>query len=268
MHIRLTETSPGSGPGVRIAFLHEGRDPSSNAPKPVRASLKSAIREAGFRAKEREIAWSGGWMLCGLGKAPATVARLAHGTAPGRARHEAPRPGADRALLRRRGFRDGVPSPSAADRPGGLRLRALQVTPGEPAPPRRAGRRHAASRTPGAISGRRGAGSRGDRRGRRLGAGRRKHAGQRPRAAGARPRGQGPGRPARFPAPGPQPEGNREREDGQACSASTPEAPALRSSWWPSTPRRSRGEPWSSSERASRSTPGASHSSPRPRWER
>ena len=76
MHIRLTETSPGSGPGVRIAFLHEGRDPSARAPKPVRASLKTAIRDAGFRGKEREIAWSGGWMLCGLGKAPANVARL------------------------------------------------------------------------------------------------------------------------------------------------------------------------------------------------
>ena len=76
MHIRLTETSPGDGPGVRVAFLHEGRDPSAHAPKPVRASLKTAIRDAGFRGKEREIAWSGGWMLCGLGEAPATVARL------------------------------------------------------------------------------------------------------------------------------------------------------------------------------------------------
>ncbi len=76
MHIRLTDAAPASGSAVRIAFLHEGRDPSAGAPRSVRAALRSAVRDSGFRGKERETAWSGGWMLCGLGKAPATVARL------------------------------------------------------------------------------------------------------------------------------------------------------------------------------------------------
>jgi leucyl aminopeptidase len=76
MRIRLADSVPRSGSALRIALLHEGRDPSSGAPRFARAALKSAVRAARFRGKEREVATDGSWTLWGLGKAPASSRRV------------------------------------------------------------------------------------------------------------------------------------------------------------------------------------------------
>jgi len=67
---------PAGVGGRRILFLHESRDPSSGAPPSVRARVKSAARSSGFRGVAREVASDGGWVLCGLGAAPAPASRL------------------------------------------------------------------------------------------------------------------------------------------------------------------------------------------------
>jgi leucyl aminopeptidase len=67
---------PAGAGGRRILFLHEGRDPSSGAPPPVRARVKAAVRASGFRGAVREVASENGWILCGLGPAPAPASRL------------------------------------------------------------------------------------------------------------------------------------------------------------------------------------------------
>lgn len=67
---------PSGAGGRRIVFLHEGRDPSAGAPPPVRTRVKAAVRASGFRGAAREVASEGGWILCGLGTAPAPASRL------------------------------------------------------------------------------------------------------------------------------------------------------------------------------------------------
>ncbi len=74
MRIRLSDRLPAGG--HRIAFLHEGRDPSSGAPPPLRTRLRAAARAGGFHGKDREVVSEGGWVLCGLGPAPVSAARL------------------------------------------------------------------------------------------------------------------------------------------------------------------------------------------------
>jgi len=64
----------------RVAFLHEGRDPGRDVPRPLADSIRVAARNAGFRGRDREIAAASGrdgaWLLIGLGPAPASLARL------------------------------------------------------------------------------------------------------------------------------------------------------------------------------------------------
>jgi leucyl aminopeptidase len=79
MKIRLSDSVPGSASLLRIAFLHEGRDPASAAPAAVRKSLASAVKAAGFRGTSKETAGprgADGWMLYGLGPAPASAAQM------------------------------------------------------------------------------------------------------------------------------------------------------------------------------------------------
>ncbi len=75
MRLRLTQTPPGRET-VRIAFLHERRDPAAGASPAVRGALRAAVRASGFRGEEKEVGASGAWTLYGLGPAPATLARL------------------------------------------------------------------------------------------------------------------------------------------------------------------------------------------------
>ncbi len=91
MRLRLSDTVPRARGARRIAFLHEGRDPGAGAPSPVRAAVRAAARAASFRGKDRELAAEDGWVLCGLGKAPVTPARLR--AALRRAGREVRRPG-------------------------------------------------------------------------------------------------------------------------------------------------------------------------------
>ena len=75
MRVRLTKTA-SAGASVRIAFLHEGKDPAARVRPAVRAALRSASRAAGFRAEAKEVAGSGAWTLYGLGPAPAPQGRV------------------------------------------------------------------------------------------------------------------------------------------------------------------------------------------------
>jgi leucyl aminopeptidase len=76
MRIRLSDTFPRGSGGRRVVFLHEGSDPASKAPSAVRPAVRAAARAAGFQGKEREVVVEGGWVLCGLGRSPASAARL------------------------------------------------------------------------------------------------------------------------------------------------------------------------------------------------
>ena len=76
MRIRLSDRMPAGAGGRRILFLHEGRDPSSGAPPSARTRVKAAARASGFRGAAREVVAEGGWILCGLGPASISAARL------------------------------------------------------------------------------------------------------------------------------------------------------------------------------------------------
>jgi leucyl aminopeptidase len=76
MRLRLSDTLAPGAALRRIAFLHEGRDPSAAVPASLRATLRPVLKAAGFRGKAGEIVEEGGWTLCGLGQAPAPAARL------------------------------------------------------------------------------------------------------------------------------------------------------------------------------------------------
>jgi len=79
MRIRLSDTPPRAASAVRVAFLHESRDPAGGAPRAVAAAVKAAVRATGFRGRDRETVSAGSgdraWTLCGLGPAPASAAR-------------------------------------------------------------------------------------------------------------------------------------------------------------------------------------------------
>jgi leucyl aminopeptidase len=91
MRLRLSDSVPRERGARRIAFLHETRDPAAGAPSSVRAAVRAAAKAASFRGKDRELAAEDGWVLCGLGKTPATPARLR--AALKRAGREVRRPG-------------------------------------------------------------------------------------------------------------------------------------------------------------------------------
>jgi leucyl aminopeptidase len=80
VQIRVAESSPRGTARVRIAFLHESRDPSIGAADSIRESIRAACRRAGFRGRWRETArGSAGrdsWILVGLGRAPASLFRV------------------------------------------------------------------------------------------------------------------------------------------------------------------------------------------------
>lgn len=79
MRMRLTDAPPRTASAVRVAFLHESPDPAAGAPRAVAAGLRSAVRAARFRGKDKEVApagsGGGAWTLYGLGPAPASATR-------------------------------------------------------------------------------------------------------------------------------------------------------------------------------------------------
>ena len=133
MRIRLTDSVPRGAALSRIAFLCEGKDPAAGVPVAVRAAIQAAVRKAGFRGKEGEVASGPGpdWTLVGLGKPPVPAARLRLDAAPRRPGRGPDVPEEARPVLRRRAFGDRVPRAVAADQPRRLRLRPLQVVQDE-----------------------------------------------------------------------------------------------------------------------------------------
>lgn len=80
MQLKIVSTVSRSASLWRVAFLHEGRDPGRGFPAPLAGSIRKAARAAGFRGRDRETAGAGAedsaWLLVGLGRAPASLARL------------------------------------------------------------------------------------------------------------------------------------------------------------------------------------------------
>ena len=80
MRIEITKAVPRSTAFWRVAFLSEGRDPGLGVPDPLARSIREAAKSAGFRGRDREMAAAAGsdgaWLLVGLGRAPAPLARL------------------------------------------------------------------------------------------------------------------------------------------------------------------------------------------------
>jgi leucyl aminopeptidase len=78
--LTIATSAPRSAPRWRVAFLHEGKDPGRGVAKPLAGSIRAAARVAGFRGRDRETAAAAGadgsWLLVGLGRAPASLARL------------------------------------------------------------------------------------------------------------------------------------------------------------------------------------------------
>ena len=140
MRIRLTDSPPRVAAATRVVFLYEARDPAAGSPRAWTSAVRAAVRAAGFRGKDEGDRGRGSagkdFLLCGLGKAPASATRWR--TALRRADPSGPRTAraSARAGLRRRPLGRRLPRPSAADRPGGLRVRPLQVLarPGAVAP--------------------------------------------------------------------------------------------------------------------------------------
>lgn len=80
MRLEVRDSAPSPGKSLRIAFLHESRDPSQGAPASVRAELREACRVSAFRGRENESAGAlsagGGWVLIGLGRAGSPLGKL------------------------------------------------------------------------------------------------------------------------------------------------------------------------------------------------
>jgi leucyl aminopeptidase len=80
MRLEVRDSAPPSGKSLRIAFLHESRDPSAGAPASVRAELAEACRASNFGGRNKEIAGAltarGGWILVGLGRAGGPLGKL------------------------------------------------------------------------------------------------------------------------------------------------------------------------------------------------
>jgi leucyl aminopeptidase len=74
MRVQVSDTPPRAR-FRSIAFLHEADDPAAGAPDAVRESVRAACRAVGFRGRAKEsigaLSEKGGWLLVGLGKAPA-----------------------------------------------------------------------------------------------------------------------------------------------------------------------------------------------------
>jgi len=80
VRLEIAKSVPRSASLWRVAFVHEGRDPGRGVPGPLADSIRAAARNAGFRGRDRETAAAsardGAWLLVGLGRAPASLARL------------------------------------------------------------------------------------------------------------------------------------------------------------------------------------------------
>ncbi len=80
MRIEITRSVPRSASFWRVAFLSEGSDPGLGVPARLADSIRDAAKSAGFRGRDRETAGAAGrdgsWLLVGLGRAPAPLARL------------------------------------------------------------------------------------------------------------------------------------------------------------------------------------------------
>jgi leucyl aminopeptidase len=80
MRIEITRSVPRSTSFWRVAFLSEGRDLGLGVPDPLADSIREAAKSAGFRGRDRETVGAAGrdgaWLLVGLGRAPASLARL------------------------------------------------------------------------------------------------------------------------------------------------------------------------------------------------
>ena len=79
MRIRLTDSPPRVAAATRVVFLYEARDPAAGSPGAWTAGVRAAVRATGFSGKEKELVAGGppgrDFLLCGLGKAPASAAR-------------------------------------------------------------------------------------------------------------------------------------------------------------------------------------------------
>jgi leucyl aminopeptidase len=80
VHLTVVPSLARSASLWRVAFLHEGRDPGRGIPAPLADSIRDAARRSSFRGRDRETAGAaaadGTWLLVGLGRAPASLARL------------------------------------------------------------------------------------------------------------------------------------------------------------------------------------------------
>ena len=80
MRIQVRKNRPAARGRTAIGFFHESRDPSGDAPRPIRGEIRQAVRAGGFRGRDKEttgtLTGSGGWTLVGLGKIPATPGKL------------------------------------------------------------------------------------------------------------------------------------------------------------------------------------------------
>ncbi|HVE66522.1 MAG TPA: leucyl aminopeptidase [Thermoanaerobaculia bacterium] len=80
MRIEVTKSVARSASFWRVAFLSEGSDPGAGVPARLADSIRVAAKSAGFRGRDRETAGAAGrdgsWLLVGLGRAPAPLARL------------------------------------------------------------------------------------------------------------------------------------------------------------------------------------------------
>jgi leucyl aminopeptidase len=79
MRLRLTDSPPRAAAATRVVFLYEARDPAANAPGAWVSGVRAAVRASGFQGKDRELVAGGppgrDFILCGLGKAPASASR-------------------------------------------------------------------------------------------------------------------------------------------------------------------------------------------------
>ena len=79
MRIRLTDSPPRAAAATRVVFLYEARDPAAGSPAAWTSGVRAAVRATGFTGKEKELVAGGppgrDFLLCGLGKAPASAAR-------------------------------------------------------------------------------------------------------------------------------------------------------------------------------------------------
>jgi len=80
MRLEVRDSAPRSGRSLRVAFLHESKDPSAGAPAAVREELREACRISTFGGRNKEIAGAltarGGWVLVGLGPAGSPLGKL------------------------------------------------------------------------------------------------------------------------------------------------------------------------------------------------